>query len=326
MQEETQTNTAIDTESTAQTQDPQSTPAFPEEDLTISSLGDKAEEVSESISKSDVDSNDVPVSDEEVTPYEGDLEPDDTTDTGDSLVTQSKNKPDPRPKFEEITPEQIKQDVKNMLVKGVQINELSGYLNALKKGLAYNEKQAKEALIRLEKTKSPVDFDALRKCFPPAVQHRIMQETMSFTNQQYKVAQGLSERQKILYTQTQHQAFQKENERWLRSPERRQAVEMALRLGREKTDLKTLKTLVEGIEKAAVGRYLKKQATYENQLRQDEIGSVGVSGNMSSSGKPKWFTREDFNRLTPQEYDKYYDRIVHQIELEKQGKLPRRLT
>lgn len=344
MQPETQTDTAIDQVSIPQNQDEVASPLSCEEDLTISSFTNNTQASNEVTQEQDIESlkeqkqDDAITPDEgdlepDETPYEGDLEPDETSDEqdlesdeGKCVPTHSQNKPDTRPKFEEIPPERIKEDVKKMLIKGIRINELSGYLKALQKGLAYNEKQAKDALIRLEKTKSPVDFEAFRKCFPPAVQHRIMQETMSFSNHQYQVAQGLSERQKILYTQTKHRNFQKENERWLRSKERRQAVEMALNLGREKTDLKTLKTLVEGIEKAAVGRYLKKQATYENQLRQDEIGSVGVSGNMSSSDKPKWLTREDFNRLTPHEYDKYYDRIVYQIELEKQGKLPRRLT
>ena len=78
-------------------------------------------------------------------------------------------------------------------------------------------------------------------------------------------------------------------------------------------------------EKAAVDRYIaESKAAAENREMQ---GSLTAPNNNAPAAKGEtWLTREDYNNLSEAEFDKQYDKIARQIELEKAGKLPRMLT
>lgn len=265
-------------------------------------------------------------------PYEGDLEPDDVPEPATQQTSSKAAKPSAAfkaalPPLEEVAPDELAQTAAALIARNVRSGELSGYLNALRAGMAGNKRdRAVAALHRLAQTGSDADLNRLRACFPASVQQRVTGESLKRLKQERRAFRNVQEAHARLYMAKKQERFAAENDRWLRAPERRQAVETALALGKTHTDLNALKTLVDGIEKAAVGRYLKKQAARENRLLQEKIGSAGVSSSVGAARPSPWLTRAEFNRLTPQEYDKRYDRIVQQIELEKQGKLPRRLT
>lgn len=270
--------------------------------------------------------------DEAVIPYDGDLEPDDEPTsaadrakggkTSAALGTRSA-----LPPLEEVAPDELAKTGAALVARNTRNSEVSAYFNALRAGLAGKKQpQAAAALQRFMQTGAAGDLKHLRACFPAAVQQRITGETLNRLKNEGRAFRALQREQKRMYLAKKQERFAGENNRWLRAPERRQAVEMALSLGQANTDLNALKTLVDGIEKAAVGRYLKKQAAQENRFLQEKIGSAGVSSSVGTARPSPWLTRAEFNRLSPQEYDKRYDRIVQQIELEKQGKLPRRLT
>ena len=66
------------------------------------------------------------------------------------------------------------------------------------------------------------------------------------------------------------------------------------------------------------------EAAAENREMQ---GSLTAPNNNAPAAKGEtWLTREDYNNLSEAEFDKQYDKIARQIELEKAGKLPRMLT
>lgn len=67
-----------------------------------------------------------------------------------------------------------------------------------------------------------------------------------------------------------------------------------------------------------------RKAAAENREMQ---GSLTAPNNNAPAAKGEtWLTREDYNNLSEAEFDKQYDKIARQIELEKAGKLPRMLT
>ncbi|MBR1649119.1 MAG: hypothetical protein IJ689_05930 [Alphaproteobacteria bacterium] len=119
--------------------------------------------------------------------------------------------------------------------------------------------------------------------------------------------------------------WKEENREWLDPKERNEIVEQAIEIAGEALDLPKAKQMIEALEKAAVDRYIKTQkAEAENQKIRDTLQTP--TSESADIKNEKWLTRAEYNALSREEEDKMYDKILRQITLEKEGKLPRMLT
>ena len=100
---------------------------------------------------------------------------------------------------------------------------------------------------------------------------------------------------------------------------------MAVNLAGSDVDLNKVRELVDAVEAYAVKRYQEKtKIEAENQQLQGSL-QAPASGGTAPAGE-KWITREEYNRMSEEQFEANRDKIERQILLERQGKLKPMLT
>lgn len=199
------------------------------------------------------------------------------------------------------------------------------YVRALEALDGEAKAKAAAALSRYQYTVNPKDLETAQSFFPPMVIAEIAKDTALFEEERAKVHESERMTRKLSESKARLEAFAKESGDWLNAKERQEIVALAINLTGGEADLSEVKRLIDMAEKAAVDRYIaESKAAAENREMQ---GSLTAPNNNAPAAKGEtWLTREDYNNLSEAEFDKQYDKIARQIELEKAGKLPRMLT
>lgn len=204
--------------------------------------------------------------------------------------------------------------------------EFDRYVQALEttlSGEAYAKAYA--ALSRYQTTLNPRDLLEAKECFTPDTIAKIAENTAFFKQNAYQEYQANKRVQQIAEVNRILSEFAKENGGWLNPKERQDIVGMAINLTGGNVDLSQVKTLIDAVEEYAVKAYQEKaKADAENQDLQNSLQIPG-GASQGASGE-HWFTREEYQQMTPEQENANYEKIVRQIELEKQGKIPRMLT
>lgn len=214
--------------------------------------------------------------------------------------------------------QEVKYDIAN--------HEFKRYCEALETTLSGdNYTKAYNALLRYQQTGNKQYLDMAKGCFSPDVISQIAGDVAIYGER----ALGDYRAKKMAESQTASKAkleeFAKANTDWIGVKERQEALGLLIELSGGNVDFGKAKSIIDALESVAVTAYEKKQKEIaENKGVQDSL-LTPQTGNVSSNGK-KWLTREDYNRMTPEQEKANYDLIVEQINLENQGKLPRALT
>lgn len=207
----------------------------------------------------------------------------------------------------------------------VKNQEFMQYVRALDVLDGEAKTKATAALSRYQNTVNPRDLETAQSFFPPSIIAEIARSTALFEDERAKVYASERLTRSLAESKARLEAFAKESGDWLNAKERQEIVALAVNLTGGRADLSEVKRLIDLAEKAAVDRYIaEKNAAAENREMQ---GSLSAPNSSTPAAKgEKWLTREDYNNLSEAEFDKQYDKIARQIELEKAGKLPRMLT
>ena len=205
-------------------------------------------------------------------------------------------------------------------------HEFQRYCEALETTLSGdNYSKAYNALYNYQQTGNPQYLEVAKGFFPAAVISKIGGDVALYSQKVLDEYRCHKEVEMRHHYKVRLNTFAKENAEWLASKERQDAVGMLIQLTGGNVDFASAKQAIDALETRAIADFQKKQAeTKENQEIQTSLQTPG-GGAMPKSGK-KWLTREDYNKLTPEQEKANYDLIVEQIELENQGKLPRMLT
>ena len=216
-------------------------------------------------------------------------------------------------------------DASRQFVFEVKNREFMQYVRALEALDGEAKAKAAAALSRYQYTVNPKDLETSQSFFPPMVIAEIAKDTALFEEERAKVHESERMTRKLSESKARLEAFAKESGDWLNAKERQEIVALAINLTGGEADLSEVKRLIDMAEKAAVDRYIaESKAAAENREMQ---GSLTAPNNNAPAAKGEtWLTREDYNNLSEAEFDKQYDKIARQIELEKAGKLPRMLT
>ena len=214
--------------------------------------------------------------------------------------------------------QEVKYDIAN--------HEFKRYCEALEttlSGEAYTK--AYNSLLRYQQTGNKQYLDVAKGYFSPAVISQIAGDVAIYGER----ALGDYRAKKMAESQTESKAkleeFARANTDWIGVKERQEALGLLIELSNGNVDFGKAKSIIDALETVAVAAYEKKQKEIaENKGVQDSLLTPNTGG-YSSTGK-KWLTREDYNRMTPEQEKANYDLIVEQINLENQGKLPRALT
>jgi hypothetical protein len=205
-------------------------------------------------------------------------------------------------------------------------HEFKRYCEAMETTLtgdAYNKAYA--ALSHYQQTGNKQYLDLAKSYFSPAVISQIAGDVAIYGEK----ALNDYRYQKALASQNESKAkleeFAKANTDWINVKERQEALGLLIELSGGNVDFAKAKTIIDALETVAISSYEQKQkAIAENKDVQDSLLSPQSGGNPQTARK--WLTREDYNRMTPEQERANYDLIVEQINLENQGKLPRALT
>lgn len=211
------------------------------------------------------------------------------------------------------------------LVYEVKNREFMQYVRALDALEPEARTKAQAALSRYQYTVSPKDLEAAQSFFPPMVIAAIAKDTALFEEERAKVYENERKTRSLAESKARLEAFARETGDWMNPKERQEILALAINLTGGEADLSEVKRLIDMAEKAAVDRYVaESKAAAENREMQGSL-SAPAGGTPPAKGE-KWLSREDFNALSDAEFDKQYDKIARQIELEKAGKLTRMLT
>lgn len=213
---------------------------------------------------------------------------------------------------------QLNFDVKN--------HEFLSYVQAMEtrlSGDAYNKVQ--QALTRYQQTGNPQDLQIAQSYFNPSIVSQIARETALYEEQRRgQYSEQLKQRRFGEIKQNLEQ-FAKETEGWLDPKERQDIVGMAINITGGDVDLKQVKGLIDALETAAIERYkAEQQAIAENKAVQNSLKTPTLEGNIQNG--EKWITKEEYYNMSKEEENKLSDKIIRQIKLENEGKLPRMLT
>ena len=216
-------------------------------------------------------------------------------------------------------------DASRQFVFEVKNQEFMQYVRALDALDGEAKAKATAALSRYQNTVNPRDLEMAQSFFPPMIIAEIAKNTALFEEECAKIHANERMTRSLAESKARLEAFAKETGDWLNAKERQEIVALAINLTGGRADLSEVKRLIDMAEKAAVDRYIaEKNAAAENREMQ---GSLTAPNSSAPAAKgEKWLTREDYNNLSEAEFDKQYDKIARQIELEKAGKLPRMLT
>ena len=204
--------------------------------------------------------------------------------------------------------------------------EFDRYVQALETTLTGDEyTKAYQALARYQTTLNPKDLLDAKACFSPDVIAKIAENTAIYKQQAYQEYEANKKVRQMGEINQVLSEFAKESGDWLNPKERQDIVGLAINLTGGAVDLHKLKSYVDALEAMAIKQFQEKaKATAENQTLQDSLQTPSESGGVGMS--EHWFTKEEYQKMTPDEENANYDKIVRQIELEKQGKIPRMLT
>lgn len=196
-------------------------------------------------------------------------------------------------------------------------------LGATLEGDAYEK--AYNALARYRATLNPRDLAAAKACFAPETIAEIAGQVALYRNQAAGEYQNRVQTQRLAEVKTRVAAFAKETGDWLNPKERQDIVGMAVNLTGGDVDLNKVRELVDAVEAYAVKRYQEKtKIEAENQQLQGSL-QAPASGGIPPAGE-KWITREEYNRMSEEQFEANRDKIERQILLERQGKLRPMLT
>lgn len=207
----------------------------------------------------------------------------------------------------------------------VKSHEFDLYVQALEttlSGDAYNK--VYQALLNYQQTLNPKALQVAKAYFDTDVITKIAGDVAIYKNNAYNKYAGEKRASRMSEINKMVTEFAKSTGDWLNPKERQDIVGMAINITGGNIDLPKLKTLIDSIESMAVKSYQDKlNAESENEQLTGSLTSPTSTQNPSGE---KWFTREEYMNMSEAEEKANFDKITRQIELEKQGKLPRRLT
>jgi hypothetical protein len=203
--------------------------------------------------------------------------------------------------------------------------EFDRYVQALETQLtgdAYDK--VYKALLNYQQTLNPKALQVAKAFFDTDTVSKIAGDVAIYKNeayQKYATNKRASRMQEINFAVSE---FAKQTGDWLNPKERQDIVGMAINLTNGNVDLNKVKQLIDSVEAMAVKAYQNKaNAVSENEQLKESLVMPSGDGTSKTDG---WITREQYMKMSEAEEKANYDKIVRQIELEKQGKLPRRLT
>ena len=205
-------------------------------------------------------------------------------------------------------------------------HEFKRYCEALETHLTgENYTKVYNALRYYQQTGNKQYLDVAKGYFTPAVISQIAGDVALYGEK----ALGDYRAKKMAESMTESKAkleeFARANTDWIGVKERQEALGLLIELSGGNVDFSKAKTIIDALETMAVSAFEKKQKEIaENKGVQDSLLTPNTGG--YSSGGKKWLTKEEYYSLTPEQEKANYDLIEEQILLEKQGKLPRRLT
>ena len=207
----------------------------------------------------------------------------------------------------------------------VKSHEFDLYVQALETTLtgdAYNK--VYQALLNYQQTLNPKALAVAKAYFDTDVISKIAGDVAIYRNNAYTKYASNKRASRMAEINSMVSEFAKSTGDWLNPKERQDIVGLAINITGGNIDLPKLKELVDGIEAMAVKSYQEKmKAVSENEQLTGSLTSPTSTQNPSGE---KWFTREEYMNMSEAEEKANFDKITRQIELEKQGKLPRRLT
>lgn len=212
------------------------------------------------------------------------------------------------------------------LENDVRQHELDNYAVAAGHTLPPEQQLEVSRLInRCRMNGSEAELAQLRRCFSPEIVALASEDMALYRNARQSDYDELRSQDRTIRFNRKLGEFSRRYDGWIDSPLKTELISQALQVSDGRVDLPILKELIDSLEREAVKKYQKKKSVLrENSETQD---SLNVPGTANVRAKPKkWLTREDFNRLTPEQETEKYDMIVEQVKLEKQGLLPRMLT
>ncbi|MDR2902477.1 MAG: hypothetical protein LBU87_05155 [Lactobacillales bacterium] len=186
--------------------------------------------------------------------------------------------------------------------------------------------EAKKILEAAIAENNPSKAVALQRYLDPGVIDGIYRKCGAFAASQQETLNQFKTLHSEARMMKNLQRFEERSKDWLSVKEHQDVLGMALNLNFD-LDPNSVKQIVDTIEKSAVKRYLKKSgAANEARQKQAQLSSGKMIGGGPRKAPDKWMTLEQFNQLSESEYDAKRDQIVRQIELERAGKIPKRLT
>lgn len=214
--------------------------------------------------------------------------------------------------------QQLRYDVAN--------HELSRYAEALEttlSGDAYTK--AKDALIKYQQTGNVRFLENARGYFAPSVIAEIAKDTALYEETAGKRYQEERYTAQMTAAKKRLEEFTAATGDWLNAPARQNILGMAYNLTGGNLDYDKVKALIDDVEKSAVETYIARQKeSSENSDIRNSLTTPGT-GAAPQNGE-HWLTKEEYFNLSPAQEEKLMPKIRQQIELENEGKLPRRLT
>lgn len=203
--------------------------------------------------------------------------------------------------------------------------EFDRYVQALEtqlSGDAYNK--VYQALLNYQQTLNPKALAVAKAFFDTDIVSQIAGDVAIYKNEAYQKYATNKRASRMAEINKTVSDFAKETGDWLNPKERQDIVGMAINITGGNVDLNKVKSLIDSVEEMAVKAYIEKaNAQQENNQLKESLISPSSSNVSNTEG---WFTREQYMSMSDAEEKANYDKIMRQIELEKQGKLPRRLT
>ncbi len=208
----------------------------------------------------------------------------------------------------------------------VRQKELDNYALAAKYVLTPQAQlDAAQLINKCRANASKENISRLRRFFSPEIVALASEDTAMFKNSRRSEYESLREQDKKLRFNNKMGEFIHANREWVDSPLKSELISQAMLATDGAIDLPVLKGFVDAIEQQAVQKY--QANTIKQQENAFAQASLQEPASTNARAKPKkWLTKKEYNSLSPAQEKEKYDLIVEQIELEKQGVLPRMLT
>jgi len=179
-----------------------------------------------------------------------------------------------------------------------------------------------EALQRYADNPNAEDLKIVKSMIDPDVLEQIAIDKKQFKDQKYGELESNRMKQTFEATKAKVVDFANKNKEWLDNPARVEAVGMIVKAFGVDSDLDSVKGLVDKIEAEAIKRY--EQGKNEQARKQTLTTPNGANLSVATSAD-KWFTRSELNKMSAEEYSRNSAKIIEQMELEKNGELPRKI-